>query len=49
MNKGHYYSFAKNDEDKRWYLFDDEFVKLIKKPNKQVICGIWGFNVFKRL
>lgn len=44
MNKGHYYTFAKNDEDKRWYLFDDEFVKLIKKPNKQVISDFLTFN-----
>ena len=27
---GHYYTYAKNDEDKLWYEFDDEDIHAIK-------------------
>lgn len=45
LNKGHYFTYAKNDEDKNWYEFDDENVRLIKKPQKKVINS----NNFKYL
>lgn len=28
-SRGHYYSFIKNSEDKNWYRYDDDSVKII--------------------
>lgn len=27
LNRGHYYSYCKNPNNKKWYLFDDELVR----------------------
>lgn len=27
LNRGHYYSYCKNDHNNKWYLFDDELVR----------------------
>ncbi len=27
LNRGHYYSYCKNNDNQKWYLFDDELVR----------------------
>lgn len=39
MSEGHYYAYAKNDEDKLWYEFDDDVVKQVRKPQKTLISS----------
>ena len=34
---GHYTVYAKNDENKKWFEFDDAFVQMIGKPEKKVL------------
>lgn len=36
MHSGHYFAFCKNDENKKWYLFNDAEVREIENPAEEV-------------
>ena len=36
MHSGHYFAFCKNDENKKWFLFNDAVVSEIENPAEEV-------------